>query len=81
MLKFIALVVLLLEMEEGFYWALEFLETSALMLYAVPIIWLMILGMFIIPILQLSAGLFLLTCKPSLASRETYFLSWSLILN
>ena len=40
------------------------------MLYVVPNTWLKILGMFIIPILQLSAGTFLLICIASLASKN-----------
>ena len=48
--------------ERSFCWALEFVETSALVLCIVPDIWLKILGMFNLPMLQLSEGLFLLIC-------------------
>ena len=40
-----------------------------------------ILGMFILPMLQLSAGLFILICMASLASLETSRLSWSMIVD
>ena len=45
--KFIALIALLLDLEEGFFWAVAFVETSVLMLYVVHNIRLKILGMFI----------------------------------
>ena len=73
-----AQVALLLELAEGLGWILEFVESSAVELLSVFKIWLKILGMFILPILQYSAGLFLLMC---IASLETCFLSWSRILN
>ena len=53
-------MALLLGIEEGFCGAFEFDEKSVLVLFVVPNIWLKILGMFILPMLQLSAGLFLL---------------------
>ena len=74
-------VALLLELEEGFCLALAFVETLVLLLHVVSNIWLKILGMFILPILQLSAGLFLLICMAYLASLKTCFLSWSMVLN
>ena len=52
-----------------------------LVLFVVPNIWFKSLGMFILPMLQLSAGLCLLICIASLASLETCFLSWSMILD
>ena len=55
-------MALLLELAVGLGWLLEFVESSRLELLSVFKIWLKILGMFILPILQLSAGLFLLTC-------------------
>ena len=76
-----ALVALLLELAVELGWLLEFVESSVLELLSVFQIWLKILGMFILHILQLSAGLFLLMCIASLASLETCFLSWSRILN
>ena len=76
-----ALVALLLELAVGLVWLLEFVESSVIELLSVFKIWLKILGMFILPILWLSAGLFLSTCIASLASLETCFLSWSRILN
>ena len=66
MCKFIALVALLLEIEEGFCGAFEFVEKSVLVLFVVPNILLKILGMFILPMLQWSARLFLLICLASL---------------
>ena len=78
--KFVALVALLLELAVELGWLLEFVESSVLEL-SVFQIWLKILGMFILHILQLSAGMFLLMCIASLASLETCFLSWSRILN
>ena len=74
-------MALLLGIKEGFCWALEFVETSVLVLCVSPKIWFKILGLFSLPIFQLSAGLFLLICMASLASLETCFLSWSMILN
>ena len=59
-----ALVALLLELAVGLGWLLEFVESSVLELLSVFKIWLQILGMFIILILQLSAGLFLLCVLP-----------------
>ena len=76
-----ALVALLLELAVELGWLLEFVESSVLELLSVFQIWLKILGMFILHILQLSAGLFLLMCIAPLASLETCFLSWSRILN
>ena len=73
-----ALVALLLELAVGLGWLSEFVESSALELLSVFKIWLKILGMFILPILQLHAGLFLLIY---IASLETCFLSWCRILN
>ena len=54
-----ALVALLLELAVGLGWLLQFVESSALELLSVFTIWLKILGMFILSILWLSAGLFL----------------------
>ena len=76
-----ALVALLLELTVGLGWLLEFVKSSAFELLSVFKIWLKILGMFILPILQLSTRLFLLLCIACLASLETCFLSWSSILN
>ena len=73
------LVVLLLELAVGLGWLLESVESSALQLSSVFKIWLKILGMLILPILWLSAELFLLICIGSQASLETCFLSWSII--
>ena len=53
-------------------------ETSVHVLCEVPYIWLKILGMFNLPMLWLSARSLLLIC---MASLETCFLYWSIILN
>ena len=74
-------MVLVLELAVGLGWLLEFVESSAHELLSVFKIWLKFLGMFILPILQLRAGLFLHMCIASLSSLETHFLSWSTILN
>ena len=58
--------------EKGFWWTLEFVETSTLVLCVSPKIWLKTLGIFNLPIFQLSSGLFILMC---MASLETFFLS------
>ena len=79
--RFITLVALMLEEGLLLFWSFGFVETSTLVLYNVPKIWLKILGMFIWPMLWLSAGLFFLTCMASLASLETCLLSWSVIVN
>ena len=55
-----ALVAFLLEIEDGFCGAFEFVKKSAVVLFVVPSIWLKILGMLILPMLQLSARLILL---------------------
>ena len=73
-------MALLLELAVRLCWLLKFVESSAFNLLSMFQIWLKNLGMFILPILQLSAGLFLLMCIASLAFLETCFLSWSRIL-
>ena len=50
-------MALLLGIIEGFCGAFEFDEKSVLVLFVVPNIWLKIVGIFILPMLQLSARL------------------------
>ena len=66
----------------GRFWRIfGLVEISALGLLMVPSSCLKKLGMYILPLLQLSAGLVLLMCIASLVSLETCLLSWSMILN